>query len=259
MRTVEKSFTCHLPASSRRGVAYPEDTMTLNDEQFLAAVEAAAPQTAVFDYDGTLWPGDAGSGFMRWSIRTGLLSPQNATHLTDRHQAYHRGDVGETAICGEMVQIYAGVAEADVRASARAYFLAEVEPHLYPTMVGLVRRLKAAGVELWAVSSTNNWVIEEGVRALGIAPDRVLAACVRSTEAGLITDELLDVPSDEGKAEALRRVDLPHPDCVFGNSVHDAAMLQLARVPFAVNASSDLQRLAAERGWPVYFPESPAR
>ena len=211
----------------------------------------------MFDYDGTLWPGDAGSGFMRWSMRTGLLSAERAERLTGRHAAYHRGEVGETAICGEMVQVYAGLREVDVRASAAAYFAAEVEPHLFPVMVGLVRRFKAAGVKIWAVSSTNNWVIEEGVRALGIAPDRVLGACVQAVD-GVVTETLMDVPSDEGKAVALRRAGLPQPDCVFGNSVHDAAMLALARVPFAVNPSAGLQAVAAERGWAVYFPEAPA-
>lgn len=229
----------------------------MTEAEFLAAIEAVHPQTAVFDYDGTLWPGDAGSGFMRWTMKTGLLSAKHARRLTDRHQAYHRGEVHETAICGEMVQIYAGLTESDIRASARAYFAAEVEPHLFPVMAGLVRSLKSAGVQIWAVSSTNNWVIEEGVRALGIAPDRVLGACVRSSDEGFVTEDLVDVPSDEGKAAALRRVGLSRPDVVFGNSVHDAAMLALARVPFAVNPNAGLQTLAAERGWAVYYPESP--
>ncbi len=230
--------------------------MALTDEGFLAAVAAAKPKTAVFDYDGTVWPGDAGSGFMRWSIETGLLSAAKAEMLTGRHAAYHRGEVGETAICGEMVQVYAGLTEEAVRASARAYFAAEVEPHLFPVMAELVRSLKRDGVEIWAVSSTGNWVIEEGVRALGIAPDRVLGACVAHVD-GTVTDALLDVPSDEGKAAALRRVGLGRPDVVFGNSVHDAAMLELARVPFAVNPNAGLQRVAEERGWAAYFPSPP--
>lgn len=230
--------------------------MRMTDSEFLQAVETLAPRTAVFDYDGTLWPGDAGSGFMQWSMRTGLLSAEKIDHLTHRHDAYHRGEVGETAICGEMVQIYSGLREEDVRSSARDYFQAEVEPHLFPTMVGLVRQLKAAGVEIWAVSSTNNWVIEEGVVALGIAPDRVLGACVAAAD-GLVTDTLIDVPSGTGKAEALRRAGLPQPDCVFGNSVHDAAMLELARMPFAVNPNADLQEMALARGWAIYFPEAP--
>ncbi len=231
------------------------ETKGLQTKEFLERVYATHPATAVFDYDGTLWPGDAGSGFMRWSMSTGLLSPEKSEWLRERHAAYHRGEVDEITICGEMVQVYAGLPESAVRQSARDYFRQEVEPHLYPVMVEVLRELKGRGVEIWAVSSTNNWLIEEGVRELGIAPDRVLAACVASSN-GHITDTLLDVPSDEKKAVALRRAGLPRPDLVFGNSIHDAAMLELARQAFAVNPNPRLQTYAAERAWPVYFPVS---
>ena len=227
----------------------------LSAEAFLQQVYRAEPATAVFDYDGTLWPGDAGSGFMAWSIRTGLLTPERAGWLQQRHASYHRGDVDETTICGEMVQIYRGLSERSVRDGARSYFEAEVQPHLFPVMTDLVRELKHRGTQIWIVSSTNNWVIEEGVRALGIAPDRVLAACIAS-ELGTLTDRLIDVPSGDGKAEALRRAGLPRPDAVFGNSIHDAAMLQMSRHPFAVNPNQTLQQFAAQRNWPVYYPAS---
>ena len=226
---------------------------SLSTEQFLSAVRSGKPRTAVFDFDGTLWPGDAGSGFMHWTIQTGLLSPAAAQHILDRHDEYHRGNVDETSICGEMTQIYGGLSEAAVRASAAAYFQQHVEPRFFKEMVSLVHELQAGGVDVWAVSSTNNWMIEEGVRDLHIPPDRVLAASV-AVEDGCVTETLLDVPSDEGKAEALRRVGLTHPDAVFGNSVHDLAMLRMARMPFPVNPTVALAEESAKLGWPVYYP-----
>ena len=42
-------------------------------------------------------------------------------------------------------------------------------------MAALVAALDRAGVELWAVSSTNKWVVVEGVRQFGIPESRVLA------------------------------------------------------------------------------------
>lgn len=227
----------------------------LTTPEFLAAVRAVAPRIAVFDFDGTLWPGDAGSGFMDWSVETGLLTPERAQWLRDRHAAYRNGSVDEITICGEMVQVYRGISEQQIRAAADAYFREHVAPHLYPVMVDLVRELESSGTELWAVSSTNNWVIEAGVRDLGIHPTRVLAACIASDENGLLTDTLLDVPSDHVKAEALQRSGV-RPDAVFGNSIHDAAMLEIARQPFAINPNAGLLPLAQKRGWPVYFPIS---
>ena len=232
----------------------PKSSKPLSTQEFVAAVHRAAPRIAVFDYDGTLWPGDAGQGFMDWSIATGLLPPERARTLQARHAAYNAGDVDEITICGEMVQIYSGIAEAAIREAADRYFREHVEPRLFPVMVDLVRELKADGVEIWAVSSTNNWVIEAGVRDLGIVPDRVLAACIAS-ENDVLTDRLVDVPSDEKKAEALRRSGVG-PDAVFGNSIHDLAMLELARFPFAINPNAGLLPAATQRGWPVYFPSS---
>ena len=114
-------------------------------------------------------------------------------------------------------------------------------------------RLNQAGVELWAVSSTNKWVVAEGVRGFGIPEERVLAAEVRVAD-GLITAELVDVPTDEGKAVALKRVGLSRPDAVFGNSIHDLAMLELARRAYPVNASPALLAAAARNGWGCFVP-----
>lgn len=226
----------------------------LTTSQLRERVLSVEPTTAVFDFDGTLWPGDAGSGFMHWTIETGLLSPDRAEHLSNRHSSYHRGEVDEISICGEMTQIYSGLRESALRESAAQYFRQRVQPHFFHTVVELLRDLQAMGADVWAVSSTNNWMIEEGVRELGIRPDRVLAAAVEA-ENGLITDRLIHVPSDEGKAEALRRFGVPHPDVVFGNSIHDLAMLQVARLPVPVNPSEELAAYSKEAGWPVYYPD----
>lgn len=231
----------------------PSSLQQLSQQGFLDAVLAVDVRTAVFDFDGTLWPGDAGSGFMEWSIQSGLLTPDMAQRLCERHRAYHRGEVGEIPICGEMTQIYRGLSERSVRTSAAAYFQRHVQPRFFPSMLQAVTRLQRQGTEVWAVSSTNSWMIEEGVRELGIPPHRVLAAAVAVRD-GIITADLIQVPSDEGKAEALRRAGLPSPDAVFGNSVHDIHMLQMARLPFAVNPSPDLAAYSERHGWPVYYP-----
>jgi phosphoserine phosphatase len=66
----------------------------------------------------------------------------------------------------------------------------------------------------------------------------------------------LDVPTDDGKAAALKRVGLASPDAVFGNSVHDLAMLQIARNAFPVNPSPELLEAAAKNGWGYFQPEA---
>jgi phosphoserine phosphatase len=231
----------------------------LTTANFHAVVLALAPARAVFDCDGTLWSGDAGSGFMRWSIDRGLLSRAAIDWLDDRYRGYQRGEVSELAICGEMVQIYQGLRDSEMRSAAAEYFAAHVEPNIFPEMLTLVRQLQARGSEIWAVSSTCDWVIEEGMRRFDIPPSRTLAARVAvDCESGLVTHTLLDVPTDAGKVASLARVGITHPDAVFGNSIHDAAMLAIARRAFPVNPSAALLERSAQVGWPVYYPGSVA-
>ena len=231
----------------------------LTTAEFHAAVHALAPEVAVFDCDGTLWSGDAGTGFMRWTVDGGLLSRKAIDWLDDRYRAYLRGEVSELAICGEMVQIYQGLRESEMRSAAAEFFATRIEPNLFPEMLTLVRDLQARGTEIWAVSSTCNWVIEEGMRRFEIPPDRILAARVAiDSEAGLVTHTLLDVPTDEAKVASLARVGIHAPDAVFGNSIHDAAMLDIARRAFPIDPTPALLAHSIRERWPVYYPASVA-
>lgn len=223
--------------------------------EFEQSVLSHSPSIAVFDCDGTLWDGDAGLGFMTWSMEAGVLSRDASGWIDARHRLYRQGEVSEARICGEMVQVYAGLREEELRRAAARYFAAHVEAQIFPEMRALVSDLRTAGAEIWAVSSTNNWVVEEGVRRFGIEPERVMAACVRVHD-GLITSDLVAVPTDEGKAEALRGAGIDQPDVVFGNSIHDAAMLEMAVRAFPVNPSPALAEIASQRGWSVFYPEA---
>ncbi len=224
-------------------------------EEFERRVFDCNPRVAVFDCDGTLWGGDAGCGFMDWSLEQGLVSRSTADWINNRHRAYRAGKVREETICGEMVQIYAGLRDQELRSAAARYFDQFIRERIFPEMLRLVTRLREKGADIWAVSSTNRWVIVEGVCAFGISAERVLAAEAR-VKSGLITSELVDVPTGPAKATALRRIGLPHPDAVFGNSVHDLAMLELARCPFPVNPSPALIAASAQRRWGYFRPAS---
>ncbi len=223
--------------------------------EFEDAVLSLSPSVAVFDCDGTLWSGDAGYGFMIWSIEAGLVSRNASDWIDSRYRLYLTGEVSEIQMCAEMVQLYAGLQEAEIRHAAANYFRLHIEAHIFPELRALVAKLREKGVELWAVSSTNNWVIEEGVSRFGIPASRVLCARVKVVD-GRITSDLIDVPSGEAKATALRREGVSAPDAVFGNSVHDAAMMAIAKRAFPVNPTPALLEISAERGWPVFYPES---
>lgn len=230
-----------------------KNALRKNDEEFLEAVLRLDPKLAAFDCDGTLWSGDAGEGFFRWEIERGLISQETAQRVQARHAEYRKGLVDEDTMCGEMVTLHAGLADADLAAAGETFIAEEIVPNFFPAMVELVRELHQRGCEIWAVSSSNQWVVRAGVRHFGIPPERVLSAEV-FIENGLVVDRLVRVPSGPGKPQALRDVVGRTPDAAFGNSRWDADMLAMAGAGFAVNPNADLERMAGENGWVVYFP-----
>ena len=221
--------------------------------EFERLVHEAAPQIAVFDCDGTLWSGDSGYGFMIWSIEQGLVSRSTSDWMDTHYRAYLAGNVSEAQICGEMVQMYAGLHEGELRSAAARYFSERVRQHIFSEMESLVVALRNANIQLWAVSSTNKWVVTEGVSHFGIPAERVLSSEVKVAD-GIIGSELVAVPTGPGKAIALRRTGISRPDAVFGNSLHDLAMLEIAAHPFPVNPSLGLLEECARRGWGYFRP-----
>jgi HAD superfamily hydrolase (TIGR01490 family) len=226
-------------------------------QQFVDSVLAQAPQLAVFDCDGTLWDADSGEQFFYWEMERGLVSREVATKLRDRYRLYRSGEVSEDDMCGEMVTMHAGLPCSAMVRAAEEFFQERIQPLIFPEMKQLTLALRDSGCDIWAVSSTNDWVVRAGVREFGIAPDHVLAACVHK-EDGIASDRLIRVPSGEGKARAIREVIGRMPDAAFGNSKWDQAMLELARHPYAINPNLDLENIAKKLGWAIYKPQKPA-
>jgi phosphoserine phosphatase len=222
-------------------------------QRFADSVLALRPRVAVFDCDGTLWSGDSGADFFYWELERGLIAPEVAQWATARYQDYKAGNVGEDTMCGEMVAINAGSSLESLQEAAEEFFSSVVEPRIFPEMLRLTRELDSIGCEVWAVSSTNDWVVREGVKRFGIPRRRVLAACVH-IEDGQVTDRIIRVPSGPGKATAIAEVVKKPVDVCFGNSIHDVAMLEVARHPFAVNPNPDLEKIAEEKCWQIYWP-----
>jgi phosphoserine phosphatase len=229
-------------------------------EAFLDSILRLDLRVAAFDCDGTLWAGDAGERFFDWELRGDDVFPDSVGRgvlsriWRERYAAYKRGDVDETAMCGEMVTLHKGIPEARLMQAAARFFDQFFDTEIFPEMRELVRRLQKNGCEIWAVSSTNEWVIRAGMKHFGVPASRVLAAKVE-VEDGIATDRLIRVPSGPGKPEALREALGKGIDAAFGNSRWDAEMLAMAKHAFAVNPNPDLELTAREQGWRVYFPE----
>jgi HAD superfamily phosphoserine phosphatase-like hydrolase len=223
--------------------------------QFLESILNLEPRVAAFDCDGTLWSGDAGERFFDWELREGdVVAAALDRPMRERYAAYKRGEVDETTMCGEMVTMHRGISERKLMAAASRFFDEFFVSQIFPEMRELVRRLRETGCELWAVSSSNEWVIRAGMKHFGIPETRILAAKVE-LDHGVATDRLIRVPSGDGKSQALREVVKKDIEAAFGNSRWDTEMLAMAQHPVAVNPNPDLESTARQRGWRIYFPE----
>jgi phosphoserine phosphatase len=208
----------------------------------------------VFDCDGTLWAGDAGEGFFDWELKRGVVSDEVVRWARPRYADYRAGKVVEDDMCGEMVTMHRGLTEVQVQKAANQFFEENFVSQIFPEMIEIVRRLRDLGCDVWAVSSTNEWVIRAGMKYCGIDENRILAAAVEIKD-GIVTDRLVRVPTGAGKPAAIRDVIGKDPDAAFGNSRWDTEMLAIAKHAFAVNPNPDLENAARERSWTVYWPD----
>ena len=226
---------------------------TAQASSFIDSVVSLNPRLAVFDCDGTLWSGDAGEGFFDWELKRGVVSDEIVRWARGRYVDYGAAKVSEDEMCGEMVTLHQGLKESDVLTLGRQYFEENFVRRIFPEMRELIARLQAAGCDVWAVSSTNQWVIREAMHHTGIDPEKILAASAE-VENGVITGNLTRLPSGPGKPKAILEVIKQVPDAAFGNSRWDADMLALAKNAFAVNPNPDLEKLAQQKGWTIYWP-----
>jgi HAD superfamily phosphoserine phosphatase-like hydrolase len=229
--------------------------LTSAQTEFIKSVLSLKPLVAAFDCDGTLWSGDAGEGFFSWELAQRLLPEPIALWARARYADYKAGRVAEEVMCGEMVTMHHGLRDEVVQQACDTYFPQAIGPNIFPEMRELVQRLRESGCDVWAVSSSNQWIIRSAMRSFGIPHNRILAA-ETAVENGTITDRLIRVPSGSGKPEAIREAIGGAPDCAFGNSIWDREMLHMSKHAFAINPNSNLKEIALAHGWKVYQPDT---
>jgi phosphoserine phosphatase len=228
--------------------------LDLSKTEFIESVLRLSPRVAAFDCDGTLWSGDAGETFFDWEIRRGIVSASVASAMRARYADYKIGKVGEDDMCGEMVSMHQGLSDTKMMEAASEFMTDSFPGKIFSEMRDLVHRLREQDCSVWAVSSSNEWVIRAGMKQFGIREDHILATKPVLAD-GIVTDRLVRTPSGAGKERALREVAGKEIDAAFGNSRWDAEMLAMAKHAFAVNPNADLEATARRQGWTIYFPD----
>jgi phosphoserine phosphatase len=96
-----------------------------------------------------------------------------------------------------------------------------------PLMRELIDRLHAEGVEVWVVSSSQQYTVEAMVAHLGVPPERVMGIELHSTEGGEVGHDCVrPAPIEEGKRACYLAAHGTPPVAMFGDSRYDLPLME---------------------------------
>ena len=214
---------------------------------------------ALFDLDGTLLPIDSDHAFGEFTVRIGWADAQAHRARNDAFYAdYQAGRLDIHAYVDFATSAWRE-RPAEELAQASARFMREVvQPVLLEPALALVQRHREAGDTLAIVTSTNDFVTAPIAAALGIP--HLLATELERDAQGRVTGRIRGTPAlREGKvarvAHWLAGQGTTLAACArstyYGDSTNDLPLLEQVTHPVATNPGPALERLAAQRGWPV--------
>ncbi len=181
-------------------------------------------KVAVFDADGTLWRGDIGEEFFQFQIEKKWNKPNctwekywNEVKSGDKLKAY-----------GWLAQWNAGMLEDDLREQIQVFLRERFNHAVFEPMRTLTHSLVNAGFEIWVVSASPIWNVQEATRGFGIQQDHIIGVSAIVAE-GVLTEQLVTpLPYRDGKAKQIASRIGVAPLFAAGNTYWDKEMLETA-------------------------------
>jgi HAD superfamily phosphoserine phosphatase-like hydrolase len=223
--------------------------------------EAGHKKTAVFDADGTLWPGDCGESFYKYQLK----------HNPPKNLGVIQGDPEEYYFDWEardphnayawLAQINAGTTENDLLKLSSEHHKQDRLLQIHPLMQSLVDLLKKNDFEIWVCSASIYWAIAPALLKTVVTDEKhILSTRVEVVDKTLTNKVIEPVPYKDGKTKLLEKNLKEKPHIVVGNSMGDLEMLALAKFPLVVQhlparrevfeSEKQIGAEALKRGWP---------
>jgi HAD superfamily phosphoserine phosphatase-like hydrolase len=219
---------------------------------------------AVFDADGTLWPGDLGEAFFKHQIHFQLAPGlKGMKYPWDHYSSLDRASTADANAW--IVKLNAGLLLKEVKAQAEAFYQKYFKFEINPRMKELIAKLKENNFDVWVCSASMKWAIEPALEDLGIPQNHIIGTECEVNQAGRLTQVIVTpIPYADGKKRALDKLFGYPPDFVCGNSTGDLAMLKAAQkmalvvqyqpgLPDLAGSELSLRQEAQNRGWPIQF------
>jgi HAD superfamily hydrolase (TIGR01490 family) len=213
----------------------------------------------LFDLDGTLLPIDSDHAFGEFMVSLGWVDAEDFRRANDAFYAQYQAEKLDVhAYIDFATSAWRGRSAQELH-DVRERFVREViAPSLHASALALVRRHAEAGDQLAIVTATNEFVTRPIAGLFGV--QHLIATELQRDAAGCVTGAVDGVPSyREGKVVRVRqwlqqqgwRCAELQGITVYSDSTNDLALLEQATHPVATNPSPALERIAAERGWPI--------
>ena len=214
---------------------------------------------ALFDLDGTLLPIDSDHAFGEFMVSLGWADGEAFRRANDEFYAQYQAERLDVAAYIRFATSAWRDRPAHEQAAASRRFVDEIiRPALRDSATALVQRHAQAGERLAVVTATNEFVTRPIAALFGV--DTLISTELARDAQGRVTGDIAGVPSyRDGKvvrvqqwlqAQGLRWADFERIS-FYSDSTNDLALLEQVSHPVATNPSPALERIAAERGWPI--------
>ena len=237
----------------------------LTDEMLeeIRAGSTGAEAAAFFDLDKTIIARSSTLMMGRSFLRDGLISPTTVLKSLYAQAVYQLIGADHESMekmRQAILTLTTGWEVERVRRVVRETIEEVVAPYVYAEALELFAEHRAAGRDLWIVSSSGEEVVEPFASYLGI--DDFIATKGGVDEDGRYDGTLAFYAYASNKATAVRQIaevrgyDLD--DCyVYSDSITDLPFLNVAGHPVAVNPDRELRAAAIAMGWEVRDFHSP--
>jgi HAD superfamily hydrolase (TIGR01490 family) len=215
---------------------------------------SAGKIAAFFDVDHTLLDVNSGRLWVRHLRRTGQMPLGRLLRAIVWLVRYRLAILDLEAVTAEATRDWAGVRVAAIEAEVRAWFEAELIPHICPEGQRRIERHRAAGHVVALLTSGTRFSAEPLAARLGV--EHVLCTRLEERDGVFTGSHLPPACGGPGKIVHAQRLaaelglDLSQ-SYFYTDSLSDLPMLTRVGKPCAVNPDPRLRRHAQARGWPI--------
>jgi HAD superfamily hydrolase (TIGR01490 family) len=214
---------------------------------------------ALFDLDGTLLQTDSDHAFGEFMVRLGWADGEAFRRRNDEFYAQY---LAESLDIDAYIQFattcWRDRDPAELAAASERFNREVVLPSIHGSARALVLEHQHAGDHVAIVTATNEFITRPIARLFGV--EELIATELQRDASGRVTGEVRGVPAyRDGKVTRVRQwLAERGRTCAdferitfYSDSTNDLPLLECVSHPVATNPGPALERIAAQRGWPI--------